>query len=253
MHGTLLASNLGFAEGPVIMADGAVVFCDGNTGELLRWKDGDAGSTFAITGGSPWGAVLGSDGAVYVTQGGNVPGSGDLSAVCRHPAGQPGRSRRAAVRPRSPDTRWPAPTTWPSGPTAGSGSPTRAPSRTPRVEVPRPGRLFALDSSGGGELLAERPDVYTNGIAFDGAGRMYWAESMAHRSAAGRRPATVFCQLSDGHVPDGMAFAEDGRAVRLHDDLRRGDRPLDATARFSTRSTSASTQPTASSPARRCT
>ena len=30
--------------------------------------------TFATTGGSPWGAVLGSDGAVYVTQGGNVPG-----------------------------------------------------------------------------------------------------------------------------------------------------------------------------------
>src|SRR3954468_14155182 len=62
------------------MPDGRIVLCDGNVGELLVW-DGDAMSTFARTGGSPWGAVLGSDGAIYVTQGGNVPGSGDTSAV----------------------------------------------------------------------------------------------------------------------------------------------------------------------------
>ena len=62
------------------MPDGSIVLCDGNTGELLRWDGGSMG-TFATTGGSPWGAVLGSDGAVYVTQGGNVPGSPDQSAV----------------------------------------------------------------------------------------------------------------------------------------------------------------------------
>ena len=63
------------------MPGGEVVLCDGNTGGLRTWKDGELG-TFAVTGGSPWGAVLGSDGAVYVTQGGNVPGSGDESAIC---------------------------------------------------------------------------------------------------------------------------------------------------------------------------
>src|SRR6478752_2227679 len=62
------------------MPDGAIVLCDGNTGELLVWKDG-AISRFADMGGSPWGALLGSDGAVYVTQGGNVPGSPDQNAV----------------------------------------------------------------------------------------------------------------------------------------------------------------------------
>src|SRR6185312_14767299 len=50
---TLLASNLGFPEGPVVMPDGAIVLCDGNTGELLVWKDGAMGR-FADTGGSPW-------------------------------------------------------------------------------------------------------------------------------------------------------------------------------------------------------
>ena len=31
--------------------------------------------------GSPWGAILGTDGAIYLTQGGNVPGAPDQSAV----------------------------------------------------------------------------------------------------------------------------------------------------------------------------
>ena len=44
VDGTLLASNLGFPEGPVVMPDGSIVFCDGNTGELLRWKDGALGT-----------------------------------------------------------------------------------------------------------------------------------------------------------------------------------------------------------------
>src|SRR6266496_3065872 len=80
MTARLIASNLGFPEGPVVLRDGRLVFCDGNTGELLLW-DGTEVSTFAVTGGSPWGAVLGGDDAIYVTQGGNVPGSGDTSAV----------------------------------------------------------------------------------------------------------------------------------------------------------------------------
>ena len=80
MERSLLASGLGFPEGPAIMPDGRIVLCDGNTGELLGYDDGQV-TGFARTGGSPWGTVLGTDGAVYVTQGGNVPGSGDTSAL----------------------------------------------------------------------------------------------------------------------------------------------------------------------------
>ena len=58
----------------------------------------------------------------------------------------------------------------------------------------------------------ELPGVYPNGIAFDTQQRLYWTESMAHRvrRMENGEPAT-FCQLSDEHVPDGMAFAADGR------------------------------------------
>src|SRR5262249_57475502 len=74
------------------------------------------------------------------------------------------------------------------------------------------GRVVGGDAAGDGEMLMELPGVYPNGIAFDRDQRLYWTESMAHRV---RRledgKAVTFCQLSDDHVPDGMAFAADGR------------------------------------------
>ncbi len=195
------------------MPDGSIVLCDGNTGELLRWDGGSMG-TFATTGGSPWGAVLGSDGAVYVTQGGNVPGSPDQSAV-------PGIQRVNAdgsVEMLSTEIgghTLAGPNDLAFGPDGRlwfTDSGTEQDDRFP-AEERAPGRLFVLGSGGAGEFLMERAEVYPNGIAFDSQGRLYWTESAAHRVCRlDDGQATTFCQLSDGHVPDGMAFAADGRA-----------------------------------------
>jgi gluconolactonase len=210
VQATLLASDLGFPEGPVVMPDGAIVLCDGNTGELLRWDDGVLG-TYASTGGSPWGAVLGADGAVYVTQGGNVPGSGDESAVCGIQRVRVDGTVELLSSEIAEHTLV-APNDLAFGPDGRLYFTESGTERDPRAEVPSPGGLFALDATGAGEQLLQRPDVYPNGIAFDADARLYWTESMAHRVCRlddGR--ATTFSQLSDGHVPDGMAFAEDGR------------------------------------------
>jgi gluconolactonase len=210
METTLLASNLGFPEGPVVMPDGRIVFCDGNVGELLVW-DGDSLASFVRTGGSPWGAVLGTDESLYVTQGGNVPGSGDASMVsgiqrvssdgtveliCSRVAGF--ELYGANDLAFGPDGRLYF---------TESGS-----ERDERYDVRSPGRLFAIDGSGGGEMLLERPAVYPNGIAFDAEQRLCWTESAAHRVCRLEDgQAAIFCQFSDDHVPDGMAFAADGR------------------------------------------
>jgi gluconolactonase len=192
------------------MPDDAIVFCDGNTGELRSWKDGTLG-TFAHTGGSPWGAVLGTDGAVYVTQGGNVPGAADQSAV-------PGIQRvrvDGTVELLSASIAGftlAGPNDLAFGPDGRLWFTDSGTEEDPRVEEPAPGRLFVLDSSGDGEFLMERPKVYPNGIAFDAERRLYWTESMGHRVCRlDNGEATTFSQLSDGHVPDGMAFAADGR------------------------------------------
>jgi gluconolactonase len=210
MTGRLLASGLGFPEGPVVMPDGRLVFCDGNIGELSLFADGGV-STFAETGGSPWGAVLGSDGAIYVTQGGNVPGSGDTSAVS-------GIQRIRAdgtvelVYSQVDGRTLVGPNDLAFGPDGRLWFTDSGSEFDDRFDFRSPGRLFAVDGAGG-EMIAERPEVYPNGIAFDAEGRLYWTESLAHRVCRLEDgSAATWCQLSDEHVPDGMAFAADGRA-----------------------------------------
>jgi gluconolactonase len=211
MQSTLLASGLGFPEGPTVLPDGRVVLCDGNTGELLVWADG-AMSHFANTGGSPWGTYLGTDGKLYVNQGGDVPGSGDFSAV-------PGIQRVSMdgsveflfFEVGGYTLAGPNQTAFaPDGRLWITDSGTEL---DDRVEVPSPGRLFVVtDASGTGEMVLERPGSYPNGIAFDGQGRFYWSESKAHRICRlDNGEAVTFCQLPETHVPDGMAFAADGR------------------------------------------
>ena len=210
MERSLLASGLGFPEGPAIMPDGRIVLCDGNTGELLGYDDGQV-TRFARTGGSPWGTVLGTDGAVYVTQGGNVPGSGDTSAL----SGIQRVSADGAVELLFSELaghRLYGPNDCAFGPDGRLYFTESGSEQDFRFDVRSPGRLFAVDASGAGEMLLERPDEYPNGIAFDARQRLYWTESMAHRICRldDGEPVT-FCQLSDDHVPDGMAFAADGR------------------------------------------
>jgi gluconolactonase len=205
----LLASQLGFPEGPVIMPDSSVVFCDGNTGDLRRWNDGEL-DIYAHTGGSPWGALLGSDGAIYVTQGGNVPDSGDTSAICGiqvvHPDGTV-----ELISSEIEGHTLAGPNDLAFGPDGRLYFTDSGTEEDPRHDPGAPGRLFVLDSSGG-EFLMERPELYPNGIAFDTAGSLYWTESRGHRVCRLENgEATVFSQLTDNHVPDGMAFADDGR------------------------------------------
>jgi gluconolactonase len=210
MQISLLTSGLGFPEGPAVMGDGRIVFCDGNTGELLAY-DGSGVSTFAHTGGSPWGTVLGDDGALYVTQGGNVPGSGDTSAVSGIQRVHADGTVELLFSEVAGYVLY-GPNDLAFGPDGRLYFTESGSEQDFRFDVRSPGRLFAVDSSGHGELLLELPGVYPNGIAFDAQQRLYWTESMAHRVCrlAAGKPET-FCQLSENHVPDGMAIAADGR------------------------------------------
>jgi gluconolactonase len=210
MDSHLLASGLGFPEGPAIMGDGRIVFCDGNTGELLVYEEG-AVSRYASTSGSPWGTVLGTDGALYVTQGGNVPGSGDSSAVSGIQRIRPDGTVELLFSEVAGHTLY-GPNDLAFGPDGRLYFTESGSEQDFRFDVRSPGRLFAVDASGRGEMLLERPGVYPNGIAFDAELRLYWTESMAHRICRleDGKPVT-FCQLSDDQVPDGMAFAADGR------------------------------------------
>jgi gluconolactonase len=211
MQSSMLASGLGFPEGPTVLGDGRIVLCDGNTGELLVYSGG-AMSRFADTGGSPWGTYLGTDGKLYVNQGGDVPGSGDTSAV-------PGIQRVSMdgsvefLFSQVAGYTLAGPNQSEFGPDGRLWITDSGTEQDDRVEVPSPGRIFVVgDVSGTGEMILERPGCYPNGIAFDAQGRFYWSESKVHRVCRLENgEAVTFCQLPDTHVPDGMAFAADGR------------------------------------------
>jgi gluconolactonase len=194
----------------VVLSDGRLVFCDGNTGELLVYADGNV-SVYARTGGSPWGTALGGDGAVYVTQGGNVPGSGDTSAVSGIQRVRPDGTVELLCSAMAGYTLY-GPNDLVFGPDGWLWFTESGSEQDFRFDVRSPGRLFAIGPSGVGKMVLELPGVYPNGIAFDAQQRLYWTESMAHRvrRLEDGQPVT-FCQLPDSHVPDGMAFAADGR------------------------------------------
>ena len=72
-------------------------------------------------------------------------------------------------------------------------------------------RLFAIGDAGG-EVLLELEPAYTNGLTFTVEGRLCWVESYDRYVCLlveGER--RVLCQLPEGHVPDGLDVANDGR------------------------------------------
>ena len=198
-----IVAGVGFAEGPVCLPDGRLLFCDCNRGALYVLAEGEV-SLYARTGGSPASALLAPDGAILVTQYGNVPGSGDTSAI-------PGIERitehgTPAVMCRSvAGVTLAAPNDLIFGPDGrlyftDSGTETA------------PGRIFAWSADGPGELLFTLDYGFINGIAFDIEDRLVWTETYTRRVCRmeNGRP-TVLCVLPEDHLPDGLAVAADGR------------------------------------------
>lgn len=68
----ILARNLHFPEGPVAMADGAVLLVEIARGTLTKVAPSGEVSYVATTGGGPNGAALGPDGRVYVCNNGGL-------------------------------------------------------------------------------------------------------------------------------------------------------------------------------------
>ena len=122
--------------------DGTSEFTEIVGGHVSRWTPDGGVERVADTGGGPNGAAAAADGALYVTQNGGM-GTGGRRRRASSGSRPTARSRwsRTEVGRRAAST---GRTTWPSAPTGGCGSPTRAATPT-RPKNSRPGRIFALD------------------------------------------------------------------------------------------------------------
>ena len=208
----VLLEGLGHPEGPDVLADGGILFVEADSGRLCVWYPGRAPVTLAATGGAPYGATLGADGWVYVTQSGANYGNHTLP-----------RPMMPSIQRVSPDGAQVQTLC-----TTSQGMPFHAPNdlawgRDGRLyftdsglwepENPtQPSAIHAVHADGTAEKLLDLGPVFANGIACEADGSLIWLES--YTGVVGRyRPdgrREVVCRLPEGQTPEGLAIDRDG-------------------------------------------
>lgn len=209
-HIDTLADGLGHPEGPDILPDGRIVMVETYRSRIVAWSADRGVHTYADCGGGPNACLLGSDGAVYITQNGGTVG--------------PWRAERMvapSIQRAWPDGRVDELVTEIDGiRLLGPNDLTFAPDGSLYFtdpgdydsSAPSIGRLFALRPDGSGELVEEIGPSYPNGILAEPDGSLVWVESY-HRNVFRKRPgkpSEKIHQLPEGHVPDGLKLDEHG-------------------------------------------
>jgi gluconolactonase len=215
----VLATGLGFPEGPAALPDGSLVFTEIRGQCITRYADGNT-SLVARTGGGPNGAAVDDDGVVWVANNGGLSlGPGGywyapeftdggiqrvtLGGTCADTGDLPGE---APHRPNDvcfgPDGKlyFTDPRNWED------------------LANLKTGRIWRLDpETSQVDVLAEVP-LFCNGIAFGpDATKLYVAQSMAMKliefawAPDGLGEVRDFAALERG-FPDGFCFAADGDA-----------------------------------------
>jgi gluconolactonase len=205
-----LASGLGHPEGPDILPDGRIVMVETYTSKLVAWSRQAGIHDYADCGGGPNACMLGSDGAVYITQNGGTVGAWRADVMGRpsiQKAWPDGRVEEVCAEVAGMALQAPNDLTF--------GPDGRLYFTDPADYLPndrRPGRIFALEPDGSGELLENVPDAYPNGIVAEPDGSLVWVESYERRVYRKRpgQPSELIHQLPEGHVPDGLKIAANG-------------------------------------------
>ncbi|MGD9806359.1 MAG: SMP-30/gluconolactonase/LRE family protein, partial [Hyphomicrobiaceae bacterium] len=79
-----IARGLRFPEGPIALADGAVLLVEIERGTLTRVEPDGRATIVATTGGGPNGAAIGPDGACYITNNGGFEWLKDANSIRPH-------------------------------------------------------------------------------------------------------------------------------------------------------------------------
>ncbi len=205
-----LATGLGHPEGPDILPDGRIVMVETYTSRLVAWSRERGIHDYALCGGGPNACMLGSDGAVYITQNGGTVGAWRaqvMSVPSIQKAWPDGRVETVATEVAGIPLQAPNDLTF--------GPDGRLYFTDPADYLPndrRPGRVFLLNPDGTGELLEELPGAYPNGIVAEPDGSIVWVESY-ERGVYRRRPgrsSELIHRLPEGHIPDGLKIAANG-------------------------------------------
>ena len=209
MEPRVVATELGFTEGPVWTADGRLLVTSISHGCLYEIESAGP-RVLARTGGGPNGLTEGRGGVLYVTQNGGWYAMGERVAAPAVPGIQSVVGEEVSYIAEGLD----APNDLCFGP---DGRLYFTDPRGPAtVENTRPGRLYAMEVGGARRLLAEGP-AFINGLAFGPDAReLYVAETFRQRvlvypfEGGALGEPREFCRTGPG-FPDGLCFDETGR------------------------------------------
>jgi gluconolactonase len=215
MAHTVLATGLGFPEGPVWLGPRRVAFTQIRGQCMSLWQDGVV-SLIARTGGGANGATLGPDGALYVANNGGL--SLGHEGKWEPPDPIPGRLQRVTLDGDVRDVATALPGAPPNRPNDLCFGPDGLlyytdPHNWEDLANLGVGRVARASLDGSVELLAEVP-AFPNGIAFGPDDRLYLAQSMTQAilvmdPAPGATPVE-WAKLPSG-FPDGFCFDREGR------------------------------------------
>jgi gluconolactonase len=209
----LIASGLGWPEGPAVLADGSVVFVESYCSQLTVIGADRQPRRFAYVTGAPNSCVLGAEGEMYVCQNGGTVGpwrAQEMTTPSIQRVRKGGAAETILTKVGSIALNGPNDLVF-----AADGRLIFTDPGTYNPSNPDPSFIFALSPDGvAGVLIAFAKPVFPNGVAVDSDGSILWDESYTGHVGR-RRPDGTLEDLGrmpgDNPVLDGMKVGADGR------------------------------------------
>jgi gluconolactonase len=209
----LVATGIGFPEGPVVLPDGSFVCVDSYREQLIIVGADRTPRPFAFTGGAPNSCVMGSDGVFYVCQNGGTNGpwraarmiDASIQFVRRDGKAETLITEVEGIRLNGPNDLCFAP----------DGSLIFSDPGTYNPQNPNPSFIHRILPDGTAKVVMAFPKpVFPNGVAVEPDGSIVWDES--YTGHVGRmRPDGTIQDLGrlpgEKPIPDGLKVGADGR------------------------------------------
>lgn len=207
----LVASGLGWPEGPTLQKDGSVVFVESYRSQLSVWRNGKV-EKLAYTAGAPNSCVVGAGGELYVCQNGGTVGpwrAAEMSVPSIQRVVPGGKAVILVTEVEGIKLNGPNDLVFgPDGHLYFTDPGTYNPVN------PDPSYIFALAPDGMPRVVVafEKP-VFPNGIAVEADGSVVWDESYTGhvRRLRNGRIEDLGRMPGDNPILDGMKIGADGR------------------------------------------
>ena len=209
----LIASGLGWPEGPTVRADGGVVFVESYGSQLTVIGSDKKPRRLAYTAGAPNSCVLGAEGELYVCQNGGTVGpwrAAEMVAPSIQKVREGGKFE--TILTEVDGIKFNGPNDLVFGP---NGHLYFTDPGTYNPAKPDPSYIFEIAPDGKARVEVAFPKpTFPNGVAVEADGSIVWDESYTGHVCR-KRPNGKIEDLGklpgDNPIPDGMKIGSDGR------------------------------------------